>query len=368
MNRIKKMSEWIKRSLVNIEHILCILGNILLDYDVLYVVENVDWSIKQDGALLKECLKNDIKIRIGINAFGARKRVIHFGSANTLIRNSGVRQPHESNRIILTWFHVEDGDHKLKFLSQACKIVDIVHTSCSITQSILIEHGCPSEKIRLVPIPIDLRIFNSSLSEESLLAIKKKLEIPDNKFVLGSFQKDGIGWGLGSEPKLIKGPDLFWKGLQLSEIKSEVHILLTGPARGYLKKHLNEIGVSYSHVFVKDFKEIPKFYEVLDGYLITSRAEGGPKAMLECFAMGVPLITTKVGMVVDFCSHKKNSLIISHKKPEAIAKALNEGVRSVDLLKKIKRNGLEEVEKFSYHKLGKSYLLIYQSLIKGKGF
>ena len=29
-----------------------------------------------------------------------------------------------------------------------------------------------------------------------------------NVMLVGSFQKDGVGWGVGSEPKLIKGPDV----------------------------------------------------------------------------------------------------------------------------------------------------------------
>ena len=37
--------------------------------------------------------------------------------------------------------------------------------------------------------------------------------LPDDAFVVGSFQKDGVGWGDGLEPKLVKGPDVLVEAL-----------------------------------------------------------------------------------------------------------------------------------------------------------
>ena len=39
-------------------------------------------------------------------------------------------------------------------------------------------------------------------------AARRALGLPESAFVVGSFQKDGVGWGDGLEPKLIKGPDV----------------------------------------------------------------------------------------------------------------------------------------------------------------
>ena len=39
--------------------------------------------------------------------------------------------------------------------------------------------------------------------------------IDQNKILIGSFQKDGDGWGDGNVPKLIKGPDLFLKTIKI---------------------------------------------------------------------------------------------------------------------------------------------------------
>jgi glycosyltransferase involved in cell wall biosynthesis len=47
----------------------------------------------------------------------------------------------------------------------------------------------------------------------------------------------------------------------------------------------------------------------LDLYLVTSRTEGGPKAILEAMATGVPIVSTKVGMAPDIIKEGYNGLL-----------------------------------------------------------
>ena len=56
-----------------------------------------------------------------------------------------------------------------------------------------------------MPICIDDNYFKNILNKTDL---RKKFNIPQSAFVIGSFQKDGNGWGEGNEMKLIKGPDI----------------------------------------------------------------------------------------------------------------------------------------------------------------
>ena len=38
--------------------------------------------------------------------------------------------------------------------------------------------------------------------------LRKKFNLPTDAFIVGSFQKDGSGWGQGFQPKKVKGPDI----------------------------------------------------------------------------------------------------------------------------------------------------------------
>jgi Glycosyltransferase len=160
--------------------------------------------------------------------------------------------------------------------------------------------------------------------------------------VIGSFQKDGNGWGKGLTPKLIKGPDIFINTLKvLNNEINDLYVLLTGPARGYVKKELNKAGIPYSHFYNKTYSNISKFYHALDLYMITSREEGGPRAVLESMASGVPLVTTRVGQAMDIVQNGKNGWMVDSEDIEGLsfwAKYVRDNKNNLDNILLFARN------------------------------
>ena len=53
---------------------------------------------------------------------------------------------------------------------------------------------------------------------------------------------------------------------------------------------------------MKDFKEINELYNCLDLYIVSSRYEGGPQAILECGVTRTPIISTDVGIASEILS------------------------------------------------------------------
>ena len=51
-------------------------------------------------------------------------------------------------------------------------------------------------------------------------------------------------------------------------------------------------------------------YEAIDVCLVTSRDEGGPRAVLEAMATGIPLVTTRVGQASDLVRHGENGWLV----------------------------------------------------------
>jgi glycosyltransferase involved in cell wall biosynthesis len=149
-----------------------------------------------------------------------------------------------------------------------------------------------------IPIGVDTGYFTFA-DAAMRSAAKKRLGIPEDRLCIGSFQKDGVGWGEGMEPKLIKGPDVFLEAVSLIARDRSVFVLLTGPARGYVKTGLERLGVPYRHVFLDDYLKIIECYHALDLYLMTSREEGGPKSIMESMSSGTPIVATRCGMAED---------------------------------------------------------------------
>jgi len=334
------------------------LSNFLLNrnYDLSYIVENADWVIKWDGEYITGNLNKFglLKTRITISYLGLRNQIVHFGSLNIFLTAERFKKPHRSNKIVVTVFHLVPDDPRLKFLKEADKYVDFFHTSCNITKQKLIEFGVSEEKIIVIPLGVDLSLFKSASSEEKQ-KIKEQLEIPRDKIVIGSFQKDGVGWGEGLEPKLIKGPDIFVKAVEKLAKDYPVFVLLVGPARGYVKSKLKKLGIPFKHIYLKNFSDVAEYYRALDLYLITSRIEGGPKAILEAWASGVPVVSTKVGMVPDIAQDENNVLLIEVEDVDGIVKQAIRLIEGDNLKERLTQNALGEVKKNSWDNIAKRY-------------
>jgi glycosyltransferase involved in cell wall biosynthesis len=137
---------------------------------------------------------------------------------------------------------------------------------------------------------------------------------------MGSFQKDGVGWGEGLEPKLIKGPDvLLAVAERVARQVPELHVLLTGPARGYVRAGLERLGIPYRHAFLPDVDALAEVYPGIDVCLVASRDEGGPRAVLESMATHVPLVTTRVGQAADLVRHGENGWMVEPEDADGLA-------------------------------------------------
>ena len=113
-------------------------------------------------------------------------------------------------------------------------------------------------------------------------------------------------------------------------------VLLSGPARGYVKKGLEAKKIPYKHIYLKNYPQIGELYQCLDLYIIASREEGGPKAILESMASGIPLVTTKVGQAMDLVKHGKNGWMVDVEDVEGLSfwaeKALQDSAKLVKVL------------------------------------
>jgi glycosyltransferase involved in cell wall biosynthesis len=279
---------------------------------------------------------------------------VHFGSVNTFLGDDGPKLPHKSNKIIVTWFHISPGDKRTEFIPQAVKCVDLWHTACSITRNKLIKFGVPEEKITVIPLGVNLSAFGVPTPQQKE-NIRSKLGIPKEKIVVGSFQKDGNGWGEGLEPKLIKGPDVFCDVVEKLRQRYDLFVVLTGPARGYVKQRLESSGIPYSHYFLNDPDEIADYYKALDLYIATGRHEGGPKSLVESLASGVPLVSTKAGMAPDVITDGENGFLCDVDDVDQIVRKSMMILEDQEKKKRIITEGLTTARQYDWNVIAQRY-------------
>ena len=188
--------------------------------------------------------------------------------------------------------------------------IDRIQVTNREMEELVLSTGIAPEKVHRIPIGIDIDVFGPR-DDAARLAARARLGLPTSAFVVGSFQKDGVGWAEGMEPKLIKGPDvLLAVSERLAGAVPELYVLLTGPARGYVRSGLDRLGIPYRHLLLPDVDAVAPEYSAIDVCLVASRDEGGPRAVLESMASRVPLVTTRVGQAADLVRHGENGWMV----------------------------------------------------------
>ena len=67
----------------------------------------------------------------------------------------------------------------------------------------------------------------------------------------------------------------------MNKKNENLKVVLSGTRRQYLINELNKINVEYKYFEMADLELLNNLYNILDLYLVTSRLEGGPQAILE---------------------------------------------------------------------------------------
>lgn len=252
----------------------------------------------------------------------SREQAAFYGSHFDLLQGDW---PGGTHRLATTYFHGRPGtgvaafDRVYQRLCQVHSRIERVQVSHSEMYQTVLASGIAPRKVFLIRIGVNLSHFSPRTAESSRAA-RARLGIPEAAVVVGSFHKDGVGWREGLEPKLEKGPDVFLKAVELLHRRfPQLFVLLTGPARGYVKAGLARLGVPYRHDFVRPYAELVRLYHALDVYVVASRQEGGPKAILESMASAVPVVTTRVGQAMDLVVHGQNGWMVDVEDAEGLA-------------------------------------------------
>ena len=205
-------------------------------------------------------------------------------------------------KVVCSIFHFEEKDYNpsnIKEFYKRDKYVDSYHV---ISQKVLQElQKLTPKPITYIPFWVNQDIWYEIENKEKL---KLKYNIPVNSFVIGSFQRDTEGKDLKS-PKLIKGPDRF---VEIAKYYKSLHpnliILLSGKRRQYIISELDKENISFLYYEMASFEELNEFYNILDLYIVSSRIEGGPQAIVESGITKTPIISTDVGFASDVLSNE----------------------------------------------------------------
>jgi glycosyltransferase involved in cell wall biosynthesis len=353
-----RFNHWLKKVSLSLKVARHWLG-FELPTELYYVVPGVNWSLDWDGRYITSEIQKQFgwNARVIDNPRWLLGQIIHYGSLWAFL--GGLQGPQNArNTVVTTIFHGDRSEPAFEGaferLFQHQTTIRRLVVANTIMADRFISWGMPKEKVVCIPLGVDTDLFQPPPGS-ARVKIREIFGLSEDAFCIGSFQKDGDGWEEGYEPKLIKGPDIFLQVIERLARRYQLHVFLTAPARGYVKKGLEKIGVPYTHVVLSDYHDLAPLYHALDAYLVTSREEGGPKGVLEALASGVPLVSTRVGLAPDVVRHDVNGLLADVEDVDTLVEYMAELIEDAELRDKLAFNGLSNIAAYRWSAIARRY-------------
>jgi glycosyltransferase involved in cell wall biosynthesis len=244
---------------------------------------------------------------------------------------------------IKEWFYKILTRIFIGFFTRKASAVRIINQNQ--TTKFLLKSGVNKNKIKYAPaFYIDFEIFKPRVTE-------KKYDIVFS----GRLVKN-------------KGINLLLEAIK--NIKTQIpniKLAVTGSGplenkiKNYIKMNKLEDNVDFIG-WVKNIEELAEVYNQSKIMIMPSFNEGGPRVTLEAMACRVPIITSRVGIMLDIIDDGKNGVFI-----EWNANDISNKVMSLlgdnELRSKIAENGYRAVQQFERKKVIENYAKTYQSLL-----
>lgn len=143
-------------------------------------------------------------------------------------------------------------------------------------------------------------------------AAREALQVPDSAF--------HVGWVGRLSPE--KGPDVLLDAVpRLDGDRLTVSFVGAGPEADRLKRRAEKAGVGARVRWHGTVPDARRLFRAFDAFVLSSRTEGTPIALLEAMAAGVPIAATGVGGVPEMLSEDE-ALLVPPENPPALAEAL----------------------------------------------
>jgi len=156
-------------------------------------------------------------------------------------------------------------------------------------------------------------IYNTAEPLQFVEAERRSINGPLRLVAVGSLQ-------------YVKGFDLLIEAIALLELRHrsqvELKIIGEGDERNNLEELVLKHGLSQNVILIGNSGDVPRFLSDADLYILSSRDEGMPMAVLEAMQIGLPLISTRVGTLPEILD--QNACIFVEKSAEDIARVLKQ--------------------------------------------
>lgn len=227
----------------------------------------------------------------------------------------------------------------------------ITAISAATREALVRFENFPGKKIRIVYNGISEIPFGTRDGGP----LRESLGIPPGARVLGTVAR--------LDP--IKNQRMMVKGLKIvQQTYPGTYLVIVGggPERRNLEDLVSRLQLSSSVIFTGFREDVPRFYEIMDVFLLTSFSEGTAMTLLEAMAAALPCIVTNVGGNVEIVEAGETGFIVPNDDEATLARKICTLFADSALRK---RMGMSGRKRFEDHFTVDRMVLSYQALYDG---
>lgn len=109
-------------------------------------------------------------------------------------------------------------------------------------------------------------------------------------------------------------------------------------------------------------KDMPDYYNSIDIYVCASKTEGTPLTILEAMAMGIPIISTDVGIVSEAFGKKQQNFIMKERNVECLVENIEKMYKNQKILSELSIENLTRIKEWDWKKISGDYQEFFYSI------
>jgi len=202
---------------------------------------------------------------------------------------------------------------KARFFFRLLRTASGVIAPSTAIRNELLQAGFSKNKIFLLPNAVDVERFRPATPSERADAAKTFASALDKPVI-------------GTVARLVhrKGIDILLHAFAslIRTHRAQLLVVGDGELGDDLRELTHELGLDCSVSWVGLQADTSTWLRRMDVFVLPSRLEGSPNAILEAMATGLPIVATRIGGIVDLLEDGRTGLLVPPGDAEALAMAL----------------------------------------------
>jgi glycosyltransferase involved in cell wall biosynthesis len=214
--------------------------------------------------------------------------------------------------------------------------------------------GVQEERIWDIANGVDTERF-APASRDERIALRRRLGFPDGRLVV-----------FVGRLTVAKALDVLLNAwAQRDAALADVYLVIVGDGelRDNLSRQAHELGIAQSVVFTGGTNDTAAYLQACDAFVLPSRTEGMPVALLEAMACGLPCVATRVGGSAEVIEDGTDGRLVAPEDAAALARALGEALATPIWGARARRR---IQDRYAIDTVAEHYTIMYESLLNGR--